>query len=216
MRWWTSDLHLGHANICAYSGRPYREVEDMNLDVIERWNDRVAPGDEVYVLGDVVMGHIAETLPLVELLLGVKRLAPGNHDRCWVGNRNKKKHSVDKWSGEYAAVGFTIVEGPAAVGLGGCRVVADHFPYRGDSQDEERYTRCPARRGWARPADAHAVISLLELTGLRVSEATGANINIGSNVAGARVALPARSSDDATRIRGSAARSVARHPPLRA
>ncbi|HET6875014.1 MAG TPA: hypothetical protein VFH70_09560 [Acidimicrobiales bacterium] len=139
MRWWTSDLHLGHANICAYSGRPYRRVEDMNTDLIERWNDRVASDDEVYVLGDVAMGHIADTLPLIELLHGAKTLVPGNHDRCWSGLRAKRKSAVDKWTEEYAAVGFTIVEGPTEIGIGGHRVMADHFPYFGDSQDQDRY-----------------------------------------------------------------------------
>ncbi len=118
MRWWTSDLHLGHANICAYSGRPYRHVEDMNMDLIERWNDRVASDDEVYVLGDVAMGHIGDTLPLVELLNGVKRLVPGNHDRCWSGLRTKRKNAVDRWAREYASAGFTIIDGPAEIHLG--------------------------------------------------------------------------------------------------
>lgn len=149
MRWWTSDLHLGHANICAYAGRPYRHVEDMNMDLIERWNDRVAPDDEVYVLGDVAMGHIADTLPLVELLHGAKRLVPGNHDRCWPGLRAKRKSAVDRWTGEYASVGFTIIDGPAEVQLvAGDVVLADHFPYFGDSQDEDRYTQFrPVDRG---------------------------------------------------------------------
>lgn len=38
MRWWTADLHLGHANIFAYTGRPYHSPDEMNIDLIERWN----------------------------------------------------------------------------------------------------------------------------------------------------------------------------------
>lgn len=157
MRWWTSDLHLGHANICAYSGRPYRQVEDMNIDIIDRWNDNVAPDDEVYVLGDVAMGHIPDTLPLVELLHGAKTLIPGNHDRCWPGLRTKKKDSVDKWAQEYSAAGFTIMTGPVEVDMGGSPVMADHFPYVGDSQERDRYRefRPPDRGLWLLHGHVH-------------------------------------------------------------
>lgn len=148
MRWWTSDLHLGHANICAYSGRPYRDVEAMNRDLIERWNARVASDDEVIVLGDLAMGRISDTLPLVQLLQGSKMLVPGNHDRCWEGLRHKKKQSVDRWAVEYRQVGLTIRPGPIEVDLDGAVVVADHFPYHGDSQENERYPEWrPVDRG---------------------------------------------------------------------
>lgn len=146
MRWWTSDLHFGHANICAYSGRPFGDVDGMNLALIERWNSRVAINDDIYVLGDFAMGHIADTLPLTELLNGNKILVPGNHDRCWDGLRGKKKDAVDRWVDEYRAVGFTIRPAPVTVELEGRTLTADHFPYSGDSQDEERYLQY-------RPAD---------------------------------------------------------------
>jgi len=62
VRWWTADLHLGHANICAYTGRPYPSPDETNIDLIERWNSRVGDADEVYVLGNLAMGQISETL----------------------------------------------------------------------------------------------------------------------------------------------------------
>ena len=83
--WFTSDLHFGHVNIIQYSGRPFTDVDQMNTSLIDRWNALVQPGDDVWVLGDVAMGHIADTLPLVGRLAGYKRLLAGNHDRCWDG-----------------------------------------------------------------------------------------------------------------------------------
>jgi calcineurin-like phosphoesterase family protein len=94
MRWWTADLHLGHANICSYTGRPYHSLDAMNEALIEKWNSRVGEVDEVYVLGDLAMGHIGETLPLAGLLNGSKVLVPGNHDRCWDGLRRKRNDSI--------------------------------------------------------------------------------------------------------------------------
>jgi calcineurin-like phosphoesterase family protein len=57
-RWITADLHLGHANIIIYSGRPFRDADEMDESIVERWNEVVAPTDRVLVLGDVVMGKI--------------------------------------------------------------------------------------------------------------------------------------------------------------
>ena len=82
--WFTSDLHFGHVNIIQYSGRPFTDVDQMNTSLIDRWNALVQPGDDVWVLGDVAMGHIADTLPLVGRLAGYKRLLAGNHDRSAV------------------------------------------------------------------------------------------------------------------------------------
>ena len=126
-------------NICAYTGRPYHSPDEMGIDLIERWNSRVGDADEVYVLGDLAMGHISETLPLAELLNGYKVLVPGNHDRCWDGLRRKRKDSVDRWRGEYEAAGFSIRPAPVAVTVAGRSVLADHFPYHGDSGHKERY-----------------------------------------------------------------------------
>lgn len=33
------DLYLGHANIIKYENRPYEDTEEMDNDLIERWND---------------------------------------------------------------------------------------------------------------------------------------------------------------------------------
>ena len=56
----TSDLHLGHNNSIAARnrneetcGRSFSRVEEMNEFLIEKWNDKVNDGDEVYILGDL-------------------------------------------------------------------------------------------------------------------------------------------------------------------
>jgi len=83
----TSDLHIGHANISRLADRPFMSVEEMNGVLIDNWNDVVQDSDTVWVLGDVAMGKIADSLPLVELLKGEKHLVAGNHDRCWHGKQ---------------------------------------------------------------------------------------------------------------------------------
>lgn len=68
--WFTADLHLGHTNIIRYSARPFLDAEAMNRALIDGWNEVVEDDDDVWVLGDVAMGKIDETLPLVSELLG--------------------------------------------------------------------------------------------------------------------------------------------------
>jgi calcineurin-like phosphoesterase family protein len=52
MRWWTSDLHFGHANVIEYCKRPFKNVHEMNQLLASRWNERVKPEDDVMFLGD--------------------------------------------------------------------------------------------------------------------------------------------------------------------
>jgi len=138
--YFTSDLHFSHARISEYSGRPYQDVAGMNDDLIERWNATIGPGDTVYVLGDVALGPIQESLQLVGRLAGRKLLVPGNHDRCWSGDkRNAKRHEY--WIEAYLAAGFEeILEDVVEVQIGKWSCLACHFPYSGDHTEQERFS----------------------------------------------------------------------------
>lgn len=35
--WFISDTHFGHENIIRFCGRPFRDVEEMNAELIRRW-----------------------------------------------------------------------------------------------------------------------------------------------------------------------------------
>lgn len=137
-RYFWSDGHFGHENIIEYSGRPFASVDEMNEALVDNWNATVGVNDTVYVLGDVVMGKIADTLPLISLLNGYKILLPGNHDRPWEGNPEKRRKG---WTEKYLDAGFAeILNGTNALILGGeVPVIMNHFPYTGDSQAEERH-----------------------------------------------------------------------------
>lgn len=80
----TSDTHFGHVNICNFTNydgspvRPWDDVEEMNEEMIKRWNDTVGPKDKVYHLGDVVINR--KFLPILDRLNGDKVLYKGNHD----------------------------------------------------------------------------------------------------------------------------------------
>jgi len=80
-----SDTHFGHAGVCRFTRRdgvtklrPWDSAEEMDEDMVQRWNDRVRPTDKVYHLGDVVMSR--KSLSIMDRLNGDKVLIRGNHD----------------------------------------------------------------------------------------------------------------------------------------
>lgn len=48
----TADPHFGHTNIIRYENRPFASAEEMDQELIRRWNETVSPEDTVYLLGD--------------------------------------------------------------------------------------------------------------------------------------------------------------------
>ena len=81
-----SDTHFGHAGVCRFTHpddpevklRPWDNADEMDDEMIRRWNDRVRPSDKVYHLGDVVINRKA--LKTLHRLNGDKVLIRGNHD----------------------------------------------------------------------------------------------------------------------------------------
>ena len=148
MRWWTSDHHFGHENIIGFCDRPFLDAPSMSRALLERWNDLVCDGDEVWILGDLAMGDRTVTLPTyVAPLRGTKILVPGNHDLCWAGNRSSDIH-MDL----YQAAGIDrIVHKPTPVTLAGETVRLSHFPYRAEPPESpQRFAqwRPEASREW--------------------------------------------------------------------
>ena len=75
------DTHLGHVNILKFESnfRPFKDIEEHNEALVDRWNSVVSPQDTVWHLGDAVFGM--QNLKYLRRLNGHKRLVLGNHDR---------------------------------------------------------------------------------------------------------------------------------------
>lgn len=76
-----ADWHYAHGNILAFDGRPFSSVEEMNAELVRRWNEAVKPGDTIYVLGDMFWCKADDAIPVLKVLNGNKILIRGNHDR---------------------------------------------------------------------------------------------------------------------------------------
>lgn len=142
-RYFTSDLHIGHQKIIELCGRPFESVAQMNQAIIDNWNYEVEnDDDQVFILGDLAMGNIRESLDVVKELKGQKFLVPGNHDRvhpCYP----QKAAKGEEMRRLYEDAGLTILglevdflpteedrQGPWKL----C-----HFPTSGDSYTDDRY-----------------------------------------------------------------------------
>ncbi len=78
----TSDLHFGHENVIRFDNRPFNTVEEMDEEMIKRWNAKVRKGDIVYVLGDFIWKAATnEAVSIIRRLNGQIILIKGNHDR---------------------------------------------------------------------------------------------------------------------------------------
>lgn len=88
---YTSDTHFFHRNVIRYSNRPFVDEQEMNEEMVRRWNARVSPNDTVYHLGDVSFANVTKTKTLLDRLNGTIHLCPGNHDP-------KQLLSIDRWA----------------------------------------------------------------------------------------------------------------------
>lgn len=80
--WFTADTHFGHKGIIEFCNRPYSSVEDMDEDLIKKWNEIVDVTDFVYHLGDFAWCKIGE---YCARLNGFIHLVRGSHDKQ-IGN----------------------------------------------------------------------------------------------------------------------------------
>jgi len=77
----TADQHFGHKNILRYCNRPWDNINDHDLALVDLHNSCVKPDDLVYYLGDFALcaqGYIQGAL---QRLNGRKVLIRGNHDK---------------------------------------------------------------------------------------------------------------------------------------
>lgn len=112
--WFTSDPHFGHRNIITYCNRPFADLDEMHTTLRSRWNEVVAPQDEVWVLGDFVFGSPVWGSEILASLHGTKHLIMGNHDRASAT--------------AYRRMGFSIIQTSAEIEIDSLKVRMQHRP----------------------------------------------------------------------------------------
>jgi calcineurin-like phosphoesterase family protein len=113
----TSDLHIGHANSIIYDNRPFKDLNDMHNALIKRYNATVPENATCYFLGDIGLSSTEYLKDFMSRLNSSKKiLVLGNHDR----GRDAMY-----------AFGFDAVLNGAMLSIAGSSVTLSHCPLRG-------------------------------------------------------------------------------------
>lgn len=117
MIYYISDTHFFHTRIIEICNRPYKSVEEMNEDIIQKWNKKIKDSDDVYFLGDFALkGSDDEVIEVAKRLKGKIHFIQGNHDKVELLEELKKRNLIE----DYAI--YREIED------NGRRVVLFHYP----------------------------------------------------------------------------------------
>lgn len=89
MIYFISDTHFGHENVIKFCERPYSTVDEMDEDLVIKWNNKVTNKDDVYIIGDMFFKNSYDPEEILSKLRGRKYLILGNHDK-WFEDKYKK------------------------------------------------------------------------------------------------------------------------------
>ena len=107
--YFTSDLHFGHENVIRFDNRPFETVDEMDAELVRRWNAKVDRGDLVYVLGDMIWKtKNDDALNIIKSLNGQINLIKGNHDRFLSNAKAKNTLAAVK---DYDDICVTLEDG---------------------------------------------------------------------------------------------------------
>lgn len=79
----SSDYHFFHDRPFIWQVRGFNSIEEMNTAILQNHNSIIKPEDDVYLLGDLLLGgnaKLKEGLALIAQLNGKLHLVRGNHD----------------------------------------------------------------------------------------------------------------------------------------
>ena len=79
--YFASDYHIGHQNVIRFDGRPFKDLQEMHLTLIENWNSVVQDEDIVFYLGDFAFKDRGEDVWFRKQLNGKIYFIMGNHDK---------------------------------------------------------------------------------------------------------------------------------------
>ena len=134
MIYFSSDQHYYHNNVIRYCKRPYSTVEEMNEDMVKKWNSVVKPEDTVYVLGDFSLAFRSVEI-FAFRLNGTRFLVPGNHDfNHSFHKKSRNKENREKWNQKYIDYGWNVLPEQTTLDLEGLGTInLCHHPYSDDN-----------------------------------------------------------------------------------
>lgn len=95
MNYYIGDTHFGHKSVITFDNRPFKNVEEMDRVIIQRWNSRVQKKDNIYIVGDFAFRSEHPEEWYLEQLKGRKYLIIGNHDNKLLKNEKAMGYFED-------------------------------------------------------------------------------------------------------------------------
>lgn len=117
MYFYIADTHFGHENIIKLCDRGFSNVAEMDAFMISRWQERVRPNDDVFVVGDFAYRNKRSASSYLEQLPGIKHLIVGNHDKGLLADKTALQ--------AFASVDRMLELRDASLG---CNVTLCHYP----------------------------------------------------------------------------------------
>lgn len=130
MIWFTSDLHFNHDRAFVYKPRGFESVQEMNEVIVRNWNSVVGEEDDVYCLGDLMLGDYEAGLKLIKQLNGAIHIVLGNHD---TDNRERL------YAGCYNVVEIALA---MRFKLAGYHFFLTHYPCITSNLEKEDLKKC--------------------------------------------------------------------------
>ena len=78
--YFSSDTHFGHDRDFIWGARGFKNITEMNEQIVKNWNETVDVEDDVYVLGDLMLGDNEAGIKIIKQLKGKIHVILGNHD----------------------------------------------------------------------------------------------------------------------------------------
>lgn len=111
MIYFTSDTHYFHKNVIEFCNRPFKDLDEMHEQLINRYNSKVKDGDTCIFVGDFSFGGAIQTKSILEQLNGIKILVRGNHDKASAVNK------------------FDVCIYETSMRIVGKRITLSHYPF---------------------------------------------------------------------------------------
>lgn len=112
----TSDWHVGHANVIQFDNRPFRNVDHMSEYLVTQYKSTVPKNGVCYFLGDMGFGGNDILKKVLDQLHGTKVCIRGNHD---------------KGCNSLYTSGFDVVLYAAQLEIAGYKLTLSHYPLLG-------------------------------------------------------------------------------------
>jgi len=125
MIYFTGDTHFGHTGAIEFCKRPFKDVEEMDEELIRRWNVCVGKEDMIFHLGDFAFYGATKTRAILKRLNGFKILVVGNHD-----HRDRKM----------VELGFDLAVPYGSLNIEGKVYRLSHYPFKGQSHDKRDFS----------------------------------------------------------------------------